>query len=255
MKRSAVGGSDAVIGVVGEDASSIADRLDGDGGGATVVEPTASGEADVVVAVGERALLSLVRAHVSVPVLPVSVGTNVEDVPRHAVERAVADLREGEWTVVDRPVLTATVADEAYPALMDVMAVTEEPAKISEYTIETGRGDERRTVDRVRADGVVVSTPAGTPGYASSAGGPVLEPDLAAVAVVPVGPFRVEQSHYVLALPTTVTVARDEVPVSLLADDAAVGTVPAHEPITLSWGDPVSFVRTSVSRRSFGGPK
>ncbi|WP_394351524.1 hypothetical protein [Halobacterium bonnevillei] len=48
--------------------------------------------------------------------------------------------------------------------------VTAEPARISEYAVETGT----ERVDEVRADGVVAATPAGSHGYARDADGPLL---------------------------------------------------------------------------------
>lgn len=47
-------------------------------------------------------------------------------------------------------------------------------------------GDE---VSRVRADGMLVSTPAGSSGYGCSAGGSLVHPDLDALMVMPIAPF------------------------------------------------------------------
>lgn len=47
-------------------------------------------------------------------------------------------------------------------------------------------GDE---VSRVRADGMLVSTPAGSSGYGCSAGGSLVHPDLEALMVMPIAPF------------------------------------------------------------------
>lgn len=47
-------------------------------------------------------------------------------------------------------------------------------------------GDE---VSRVRADGMLVSTPAGSSGYGCSAGGSLVHPDLDALVVMPIAPF------------------------------------------------------------------
>ncbi|MFB6069893.1 MAG: hypothetical protein ABEJ76_02620 [Halanaeroarchaeum sp.] len=253
MQREGSGWTDGVIGVVGEDAPDVADRIAAADERATVVTGSAATGADLVVAVGESALLATVRSDATTPVLPVGTGGAVRDVPAADLEAAIESVRSGTARLHDRPLLAAAVGEEEYRALMDVMAVTTEPAKISEFAIDTGATTDGTAVDVVRADGVVVATPAGTPGYASAAGGPVLTPDLSAVAVVPVGPFRIDRTHWVLDVPTTVTVARDETPVSLLVDDEEVGSVPPHEPIELTWGSSVPLVRTPVSRSPFEG--
>ncbi|MFB6081211.1 MAG: hypothetical protein ABEJ67_00175 [Halanaeroarchaeum sp.] len=243
-----------VITVVGDGAESVADRIRTAEDDATVVSGERPEEADLLVAVGESALLNAVREGTACDVLPVDVGAGVPDVALRDLEAAVRAVREGERTVDERSLLAAAVGNVTHHGLMDVMAVTSESAKISEFAVETRRAGSWQTVDRVRADGIVVATPAGTPGYGSAAGGPVLSSTLAAVAVVPVGPFRVERSHWVLSLPSRVTVARDETPVSLLVDDEETGPVPAHEPITLDWGPAVTFLRTDVSRSPFERP-
>lgn len=184
---------------------------------------------EVVVAVGEPALLSLVPAGVDAPVLPVDAGRGVRSVPgdRTAIERAVDRLVAGDWTAIEHPVIVADPAGAR--ALTDLTLVSAEPAQISEFTV--GAGDE--TVANFRADGVAVATPAGSVGYARAAGGPVLAPDVAAVVVVPVAPYAIDVDHWVLPVEAAaLTVERDEIPVELLADDRSVGTVAPGESVT-----------------------
>ena len=251
MERDGWSGRLPTVGVVGADEGTV-DSLD-DAVDAAVrhTDPGGAETFDVVIAMGESAILSLVRSGRTGSILPVDVGSGIEDVATADLEDAVADLVQGDCYSVDRPLLSVAVADETYDALMDVMAVTTEPARISEFAVATKTRGSSRAVDTVRADGVVVATSAGTPGYATAAGGPVLEPESSGVSVVPIGPFRIEQTHWVLELPASLTVAREDAPVSLLIDDEDVGAVPAHEPIELSWGTPLELLRTEQSRSPF----
>lgn len=52
---------------------------------------------------------------------------------------------------------------------------------------------EGQQICRVRADGLIVSTPTGCSGYAVSAGGPLVHPDIDAVVITPICPFL---SHF-----------------------------------------------------------
>lgn len=243
--------SPAEIGVVGADAADVADRIRTAGGRSSVIDPATTDDVDVVVATGESALLSLVRAGLPVPVLPVEVGGGIVDVRESALDAAIDSLVSGTYRTTARPLLIVRVGDDRYDALMDLMVVTEEPARISEFAIDNQFRDGEQRVDQVRADGVVVATSVGTPGYVTAAGGPVLGPETSGVAVVPIGPFRVEQTHWVLEPPISLTVAREDAAVSLLIDDEEVGPVPAYTPVDLSWGNPISIVKTPVSRTTF----
>lgn len=208
------------------------------------------GAADILVPIGEAALLSLVRAAHGTPILPIDAGRGIQSVPREELENALSRVAEGQEQVHSVSTLDVRSDGERFRALMDVMAVTSEAAKISEYEVARQRDGEELVLDRIRADGMVAAAPAGTPGYVTAAGGPILDPDMDAVTVVPVGPFRIEQPHWVLELPISIQVVREEVPVSLLVDDREVGSMGAGTAVELRWGDPVEIVQTPESRSS-----
>ena len=215
---------------------------DGDGGSAD----------DLYIAHGEAALISLVRAGSTTPVLPIDAGEAVGSVAREDLEAAIETVLSSDYHTVEADTVAVSVDEERYRALMDVMAVTTEAAKISEYRITSRTGAESVTVDQVRADGVVAATPTGTPGYGTAAGGPILDRGLRAVTVVAVSPFRIEQPHWVLQLPIEFQVVREEVPVTLIVDDRSVLSIDEGTPVTLDWGDPIPIVRTPVSAPMFG---
>ncbi len=193
-------------------------------------DPAALAEADldVAVLVGEGALLAYVRADAdaSTPVLPVGAGRGVRSVPAEdaaaGVRSTVAAVAEASLRTRSRPLLSVRVDGAAHRVLFDAMVVTSEPARISEYVVETPGG---RVTD-VRADGVVLAAPAGTHGYAAAADGPLLAPGTGVLAVVPVAPFVTDRDRWVLDdTEVTVRVTRDDAAVSVLADDREVGRV------------------------------
>ena len=209
-------------------------------------------EADLIVAVGEQSLLTLVRDEVVSPILPVAIEQGVESVAHADLESAIRSFVAEDHSTKSIPTIHVQADGDEFRALMDVMAVTADAAKISEYRLLGRDRGEEVAIDTVRADGIVASAPAGTPGYGTAAGGPILDPDLQAVNVIPVGPFRVEQPHWVLELPISIEVARGEVPVTLLVDDRDEGRIQAGTTVELTWGDPVDIVRTPVSASSLG---
>jgi NAD+ kinase len=214
-----------------------------DAGGTPVGGDLAS--AAVAAAFAEAALLDAVRDRTDTPILPVGVGREYGGAAAPDRERALAALATGDYRVADRPTLDVRTGDTVARALADATLVTRDPAKISEYAIQTPAGD----VATVRADGVVAATPVGSRGYAADAGGPALDPGLDGVAVVPIAPFAVDRSNWVAAPPLSVTVLRDETDVALYVDGRQVGPVPPEQPVELAWGAPLPVAVVPASRR------
>lgn len=234
------------VGVVGDHPEVVAaveaagcDPLVGDASTVTDAAPSA------VVAIGEESLLAAVRAEVDVPTLPVDAGRAVRSVPGASVELAIERLVTGRFDAVSYPTLGVDSPLGVDRALMDVMLVTAEPARISEYAVAS-RG---RPVARFRSDGVTVATPAGSQGYTRSADGPVLSPETDVATVVPVAPFAIDENRWVLPQDgIELTVARDETSVELLVDDQTAGTVGHGHSVRLSRDGefPVAVVEESV---------
>lgn len=213
----------------------------------------ATTDAEVVVAVGESALLELARNGCSTPVLPVETDYGLRAVDREDGGPALAALDWQEPVTTSLPVLGVSVdGTQRARALFDITLVTTEAAHISEFALET-------PTDRIasfRADGVVIATAAGTSGYARRLEVPVFSPAVEAAAVAPIAGFATSLDHWVVPLSTeqpivTVTVTREEAGVTLLADDRTVGEVPANAPITTDVVDSLPLVRTSESPSCF----
>jgi NAD+ kinase len=192
----------------------------------------------VVVTAGEAALCGLADAPVDRPVLPVGAGLGLHGVPGPAATGAVEAVAAGDYRVCDHPTLELSVDGEPVAAaVLDASLITSEPARISEYAVRAG-GDR---VDRFRADGVVVATPAGSAGYASAAGGPLLGAGTG-LAVAPVAAFSTAADAWVLVPPIELTVERDEGTVTLLADDREVRRIAHGETATMTRGGSLPLV-------------
>lgn len=229
----------------------IASAIDSAGGKPIVAERV--GQLDdspaFIVAVGESALRTLIPTSPA-PILPIDTNTpGLDPISRDRAETVLStllDLHTTHDTDISRLAVTHPVigvkgdqqADWGH-ALMDVTLLTTEPARISEYTVAAGSDTE---ILSVRADGVVVATPAGSHGYAHAAGGPHLAPETGVGAVVPVAPFATDTNHWVVSLSQLrLTVDRDEASVELLLDGRPAGTVLPTETLCLQ---PVGAVET-----------
>lgn len=217
------------VGVVGD--RSLTATVEASGATATAGEPSEvlANEPDWIVAVGDAALSNL-AGEATVPVLAVDVEPGVPGTARTAAAETIDDVLAGQVPQTRRRRFAASAESERIGTfLRDAMLITDEPARISEYGVRSGT----HSVDRFRADGVVVATPAGSPGYLRDAGGPVVEPGTGTLAVVPVAPFETVSDRWILDDGgVSLVVHRDE-PVVFVADGSERGRVPTDTPIEL----------------------
>jgi NAD+ kinase len=206
-----------MIGVVGDGIEAVVAGLEAAGESTRTGPPERilAADPEVIVAVG-GAVADLVadRGAPEVPVVTVDAGEAFPDIADPAA--AVAALRAGCRDTVAYPVFGVAVGGgHAGYALLDAMVVTTGPGRISEFRI-----DASGELGSFRADGVVVATPAGSHGYARSAGGPRLRPGSDAAAVAPVAAFTMSPDRWVVGLDVTIEItSQRDVPLSLLVDD------------------------------------
>ena len=205
---------------------------------------------DWIVAEGTNSLRELVRSGVDAPVLVVETDSRpgewpsqaIPTVPRAELGVAIEAADAGEIPeVAQMPIVVAVDGTEAGRALFDVTLVTDEPARICEYSIRTAH----EPVGSVRADGVVVATPAGSYGYASAAGGPILEAGTGVLAVVPIAAFVTDADHWVLdADGVKLGVEREET-IAVVADGDPVDAIGHGDGVELTPGELVRLFEWS----------
>jgi NAD+ kinase len=89
-----------------------------------------------------------------------------------------------------------------------------------------------------RGDGLIISTPTGTTAYALSAGGPILHPDLDAIALVPISPHTLSNRPIVLS-------SASKIEVSLVQVDDAQISYDGQFQLALEIGDKVLVQRAA----------
>lgn len=121
-----------------------------------------------------------IAAEFDLPLLGVNMGRlgfmaslEPEDVPK------IPEILNGEFHVSPRMLLRCSVYRGnarifSERVLNDVVLSRSSRSKLPEFVVSCGESE----VSRVRADGVILSTPMGSTAYSLSAGGPILAPDL-----------------------------------------------------------------------------
>ena len=164
-------------------------RLDVDG----VETPLESMEADALVAVGGDGTFLAILQKCALPLLPINAGhvgflAEVEGRSEKATDEAIDRLLAGKYFIEPRMKL-ATMMDGSSlaDAVNEVVVHTSQVAKMREFEISI----DRQTVGRLRADGVILSTPTGSTSYALSAQGPILDPSIEGIILTALAPFQV----------------------------------------------------------------
>src|SRR5260370_108242 len=121
-------------------------------------------------------------------------------------QKALERWAAGDFTLQRRTLLEARVDDRVFLALNDV--TVHKGVEINLIRIEALV--DGHAAGRFDADGVIVSTPTGSTGYALSLGGPIIHPDVRAIAFMPLNPHSLfnrpvvlpESSHITIRLPS-----------------------------------------------------
>ncbi len=119
-------------------------------------------------------------AEYDIPLLGVNMGRLgfMATLEPHEISR-IPELLKGDFSVSRRIMLECKVfrgEREIFSdhVLNDVILSRSSVSKLPEYVVYCGEAE----VSRVRADGIIFSTPTGSTAYSLSAGGPILSPDL-----------------------------------------------------------------------------
>ncbi|MDR1248063.1 MAG: NAD(+)/NADH kinase [Treponema sp.] len=160
-------------------------------------------------------------APLGVPIIPINLGSL----------GFIAAVRPNEWTrVLDswlrgeaalsrrlmlevrverrgRIIMEETCLNEAVIAALRLAKLIRlKVSTVSEYKA----GAAPILLGRYRSDGLIVATPTGSTAYSAAAGGPILDPELAAVIINPISPFTLSNRPVVVPAGETIIVDLDE---------------------------------------------
>ncbi|MGH9558778.1 MAG: NAD(+)/NADH kinase, partial [Bryobacteraceae bacterium] len=211
-------------------------------------EEVPTGAGLVIVLGGDGTLLSAARAigGRGIPLFAVNLGglgfltaiTVDELYPQ--LERAL----DGELRIAHRRMLNCELWRDgamlaSYDALNDMVLTKAEIARMIDLELQI----DGRFVCVYKADGLIVSTPTGSTAYSLSAGGPIMFPTVAALAVTPICPHALTQRPVILDDQSVIQV------VNLSDNESTYLTIDGQVGELLKMGDSVVCKR---SRHSIG---
>jgi len=148
------------------------------------------------------------------PVLGINLGRLgfLTAVPLESLEEGLAEVLAGKAVIEPRFRLRAVIQarDEGrsddFFALNDIVVHTTGAARVTPLSLDVSdRDGKMQEVGSFAADGLIISTPTGSTAYSMSAGGPIIDPEVEAIAVTPICPHSL--SVRPLVLPSTVTIS------------------------------------------------
>lgn len=149
-------------------------------------------------------------ARYGVPVLGVNVGRLgfLAQVEPEQLSQALERLVHSDYTVEERFGLSLSYiaeggAQKMIPFALNDIVITKPLMKnIIDLTIEC----DHKPMNAYSADGLIFSTPTGSTAYSLSAGGPVIDPSLQTISVVPICPHSVSVRPIVISANRTLSI-------------------------------------------------
>lgn len=161
--------------------------------------------ADAAIVIGgDGTMLGIARqlAPYQVPLIGINQGRLgfMTDIPLERMIPLLSDMLAGKAESEQRSLLEAVVmrdGTQIFEALAfnDVVVSRGTGAGMVELRVEV----DSRFMYNQRSDGLIVATPTGSTAYALSAGGPLLQPNLAGIALVPIAPHALSNRPIVVS--------------------------------------------------------
>ncbi len=209
-------------------------------GPAVVVDAPVRRDVDICFALGgDGTILTALRTYAgtAVPVFGINFGeigflaTIEHEAPSAELERAF----DGEFEVLTLPGITVGGAQGEWLAINDVSMHRQPGNRVADLAYAIGSDE----VGRVRSDGLVVATPAGSTGYNLANGGPVMAWGVEGFVVSFIAPHSLTARALVVA-PTDVLTVHNRSPeeaVDVSVDGRPVCTLPPGEELEAHFSD------------------
>ncbi len=163
-------------------------------------------ECDMAIILGGDGTLLRAEAKMKpeIPVFGINMGTVgfLTDTEVQDTFTALDEILKGEYYREKRSRLVVSHENNHYSAINEVVIMTDQPAKMLYFEIKV----DGEIIDRVRADGLIVSTPSGSTAYAMSAGGPIVDPKVGGFIIIPICPYKLGARPFVVSDNSEITV-------------------------------------------------
>lgn len=157
----------------------------------------------VVVFGGDGTFLSIARQMIwkSIPILGINLGQLgfLTEIKVDEVYESLEKVLEGDYSIQERSMIEACVNRGGkqlfcLPVLNDVVVSKSTIARVIDLHVSINN----TSVARVKADGLIISTPTGSTAYSLAAGGPILHPEVSATIITAICPHSLNMRPLVI---------------------------------------------------------
>ncbi len=211
-----------------------------------VTEAEMAAEADLIIAVGGDGTMlyaASIAQQQSVPLLGVNRGRLgfLTDVTPNEMLQSLEHVLGGKYARETRLLLTASINNpdgqvRSAVALNDVVLQRTETGRLLDFRTCIAN----RYVNTHSGDGLIVATPTGSTAYSLSCGGPIMEPALDAVVIVPICPHTLSDRPIVIPADQEITVTlleHADTTAEVTVDGQTIGEVGVDDELVISRAD------------------
>jgi len=199
--------------------------------------------ADLIIAIGGDGTMlyaGRLARESGTPILGINRGRLgfLADVTPDEMINSVEQVLQGNYTRDSRMLLEASLHTDSGKestafGLNDIVLQRRETGRMVDFSTRVAG----RYVNTHSGDGLIIATPTGSTAYALSCGGPIIEPQLNAVAIVPICPHTLTDRPLVIAAEQSVEVMlleRDDTLAEITVDGFSMGEIRPKDRLVVS---------------------
>ena len=208
-----------------------------------VAEDSLASEADLMIAIGGDGTMlyaSSLSRQSDIPLLGINRGRLgfLADVSPDEMLDSVDHILNGDYSCESRLLLDAELVKGngeivKATAFNDVVLQRRETGRMVDIVANI----DGNYVNTHSGDGLIVATPTGSTAYALSCGGPIIEPKLDAVVIVPICPHTLTDRPIVVPASQSIEIRileREDTKAEVMIDGHAIGEIRAEDELTIS---------------------
>ena len=199
-------------------------------------------DADLVLVLGGDGTLLAMADRIAaaghdIPILGINFGSLgfLTEITRPEVFDSLTAVVEGRASHDERMMLRATVGDDTFIALNDVVVTRHALSRMVEVSVWVGE----QFVTTVKADGLIIASPTGSTAYNLSAGGPIVHPAMDAMVITPIAP------HTLTNRPIVIPASREVRVEAATPSDGVHVTFDGQSGFPLPFGQAVTIARAT----------